>query len=140
MNAYEMRARTLAAMQGQGGEVAWAPERLRPLAQAFVIGFGREPLRKERGFWIEALGDMVELGIEPEEVSDAMHQMREDGLTIKSPASVIAVADELHRRGAPKKDYLGGEYAEWIQSTVPTEPPTNPKLRAAWDKFHSGDD
>lgn len=115
--ADELRARTLAAMQrgADAGELAWCPENLRPLANAFVIGFGREPLRKERGFWIGALGDMVELGITAENISDAMHEMRESGLFIKSPASVIAIADELHRRGRKEKDYIHGQLADFIE-------------------------
>lgn len=51
--------------------------------------------KSERAFWVQSLREMREVGVSPALVRDAVTRMRKDHMTIKSPASVKAVAVNL---------------------------------------------
>jgi hypothetical protein len=82
------------------------PEDIRPLAAAFIKGSGHRPANQSQvGFWIKTLREMQGMGIDAETLTAAISKMRLEGLTIKSPASVVAVAaDTLAAKRAQNRN------------------------------------
>lgn len=78
------------------------PEFVRPLMRAFCEKFGRIPLKSEDGYWRAEIAGLYEIGVNPEDVASAFDRMNKDGLTIKSPKSVRAVAEEFKRKREEK--------------------------------------
>jgi len=70
------------------------PESHRDLARAFIYRF-RLPLKKEDSYWRKAWIDQETLGISVGDVIAAMKRMEKDGLFIKSPESVTAIANNF---------------------------------------------
>ena len=65
---------------------------LKPLYKAWVEKFGREPNNEsEKKYWIQALNDMAEMGITPDELRTGYKAAEARGLDIKSPASITTV-------------------------------------------------
>lgn len=74
-------------------------ENIRPLACEFCNRFGRGPLNNaEYTFWSKKFRELFKQGITPELVAQAFAKMSRDGLTIKSPASIQAIAYDLKRK------------------------------------------
>jgi len=109
--------RALAAManfearrNGSNTDWSWLPSYLLPLAEAFTSATDIRPLKTERKFWIRSLGELDEKGIQPEVVPKAVKKMQKDGLTIKSPASIGAIAYDI-QVAQPKRQEVFRE--EW---------------------------
>lgn len=79
------------------------PEQYRPLARAFCVGFGRPPLKSEDAMWRRGWTDQKELGITPDLVAAAFARMKDQKLTIKSPQSITAIAEDVKREKEEKK-------------------------------------
>ena len=77
--------------------VANIPDNMRGLAEAFCGVFGRPPAKGEDGFWRKGWNEQYEIGLKPVYVQRAYKKMMEEGLTVKSPGSVTAIADQLQR-------------------------------------------
>jgi len=82
--------------------LAKIPENVRRIARAFCEGFGRPPLKREDGYWRKMWGEQYELELQPEDISGAITRMRLDNLTIKSPQSVTAIAEDIKRKRLDK--------------------------------------
>lgn len=79
------------------GNMAW-PHDIRAYGEAFASKFGRDPMRKEIGYWIKIFREKyVPTGITIEDLKKAYDICKGEGLTIKSPDSIFFKADELHR-------------------------------------------
>ena len=96
------RARAAAALtrnQARQGHAAadltWLSEQSRPLAQAFIDAAGIVPARAEQSYWRKSLNTQCEIGLTPAQVAAAVTRMRAEGLTIKDPGSVTAIARDL---------------------------------------------
>lgn len=77
------------------------PENLRSLAEAFCESFGRPPLGKpEKSFWIKSWQRQKVLGIRPDHVRAGLVKASKEGLTIKSPESVTALAEDIMRKSS----------------------------------------
>ncbi len=76
-------------------DLSWVPEPLKPWAIAFIGATGITPLRAERKRWLKDLRAFREAGIDPGLIPKAVQAMRRDGLTIKAPGSVLAVARDM---------------------------------------------
>lgn len=109
LSSEEYRRRLQGALQRHGERtkgrdpkivsyIASLPEDLRDLAEAFCDGFRRAPISRERSFWIKSFREQIEMGLDADMIRKAIAKMDNDGLTIKSPASVTAVADDIRRR------------------------------------------
>ncbi|MCK9598643.1 MAG: hypothetical protein M0R06_06340, partial [Sphaerochaeta sp.] len=87
-------------------DVSQFPEDIRPLAEAFIKGSGHRPANQSQvAFWIKTLREMQGQGIDAKTVGEAITKMRLEGLTIKTPASVAAIAaDILAVKKAPGKN------------------------------------
>jgi len=73
------------------------PEYVGELAQTFINGFGRPPVDKaEKSNWIKGLQRLQALGITPVELDGAFEIMKFKELTIKSPESLRAIAENIH--------------------------------------------
>ena len=84
------------------------PEHVRELARVFLNYKSRPPLKSEDKFWRSSWDEQYELNITPDAVKRAIEQMKNDGLTIKSPKSVTGIAEELAKE--PDHDpYYGAE-------------------------------
>ena len=70
-------------------------EHVRPLARVFCEYKSRPPTKKENSYWRKAWEDQYEIGLKPENITMAIDKMNKDGLTIKSPESVTAIAEDL---------------------------------------------
>lgn len=79
------------------------PEQMTGLAFEFCAGFGRAPLKAEKGRWMKDFSDMLEMGIEPRDVKSAIKRMKSSGLTIKAPGSVTSVAWNIHDERKAKR-------------------------------------
>jgi hypothetical protein len=73
------------------------PEHIRSLAVAFCQGFGRTPQKDEDSYWRSAWEKQHGIGIDPKDVEGAFFLMEKRGLTIKSPESMTAIAEEARR-------------------------------------------
>lgn len=69
-------------------------EWLRDRMRVFIRETGITPRQSERSFWVKELAQQVTT-ITERQMIDAIRKMRRDGLTIKSPASVFAIARDL---------------------------------------------
>lgn len=100
------------AKQERGeADLAQIEEYLWPLAKAFVDGSGIQPVKMDAKYWNKVLNEQWERGIKPEFITKAIKKMRNDGLSIKSPASVTAIANDLQAKAIDKaEEYLGEEY------------------------------
>jgi hypothetical protein len=74
------------------------PEDTRDLAKAFCYEHGRAPTKKESAYWRKGWNEQAKIGITPRAIQLAYQEMIRDGLTIKSPNSVTAVAETIQRR------------------------------------------
>jgi hypothetical protein len=74
------------------------PHKTRELARAWCYRHGRAPTEKESAYWRKAWNQQEEIGIRPEFIVLAYNRMLQDGLTIKSPQSVTAVAESIQMR------------------------------------------
>jgi hypothetical protein len=86
----------------QGIDLDWVPADIGDMARAFITATNLPaPTRKtDRGYWIKSLRDMRLGGLCARDITRGVEKMREDGLTIKSPQSVQAVAANLKAAGA----------------------------------------
>jgi len=80
-----------------GPDVEWATEETRELAGVFLTSSCLPvPMRKtEISFWIKSLQEMTRQGVTGDLLKAAVDKMRVDGLTIKGPNSVQAVALDI---------------------------------------------
>ena len=74
------------------------PENVREIARAFCTGFGRPPTKKEDGYWRGEWNMQAQIGLQPGDITEAISKMFKDNLTIKSPQSVTAIAENVKRR------------------------------------------
>lgn len=83
--------------QDHGPDVEWATEETRELAGVFLTSSRLPvPMKKtEKSFWIKSLQEMTRQGVTGELLKAAVDKMRGDGLTIKGPNSVQAVALDI---------------------------------------------
>jgi hypothetical protein len=98
---YEKQAKTSDAVVK--ADLSFVREGLRPLAEKFVELFGRGPTRGERSRWIKDLQSQSEMGLTPDDIERAYAYHRETGLSIKSPASLSAVAYDKKREKEEKE-------------------------------------
>lgn len=77
-----------------GVDFSWLDEYLIPRAMMFWQETKIEPMPDERSFWRKELKAQYEAGITVQQIKTACQRMRKDGLTIKSPASIRAVAKD----------------------------------------------
>lgn len=78
-----------------GPKFEWLEEYLRPLAEAFWKGSGIEPFEDEKSHWRKELRLQWENGFTPAKIEAACKKSRSNGLAIKSPASIRAVAKDI---------------------------------------------
>lgn len=83
--------------------LAQLPERVRDLARAFCNGFHRPPVASEKKYWLKTFTEQVDMGLTAHHIELAIQKMDREGLTIKSPASVVAFADDFRRRDSSKR-------------------------------------
>lgn len=83
--------------QGIENYILKVPEYMRDLAHVFCDKFGRPPTKKEDSYWRSNWSVQYEIGLTPEDIGDAFEEMYKRGLTIKSPQSLNAIAEELKR-------------------------------------------
>lgn len=88
--------------------LASIPEGLTDLARAFCKGFRRVPLKSEKGWWIKDWKIQNELGLLPTHIQWAFEKANVDGLTIKSPGSLTALAEKAKRDQIPGNTYISG--------------------------------
>ena len=62
------------------------------------------PLSGEKRKWIDSIRNLSEAGITPEVIPRAVKKMRDEGLTIKSPESILAIAREIMINAGKTKD------------------------------------
>ena len=84
--------------------LAKVPEHVRPLASAFCYGRGRAPRDKEDKMWRREWQDQYELGLTSEHIEDAFEYHRIHNLSVRSPVSVLTVAENL-RSGQIRMDF-----------------------------------
>lgn len=104
--------RKFEAKKNGGHDLSWVADHLRPLAQAFCTASDIHPVKADHKFWYKVLDDQWERGLRPEFVTKAVQNMRHDGLTIKSPASVTGIAMDLQAKAGSKSDEFLGEVYE----------------------------
>ena len=75
------------------------PERVRPIARVFCEYFGRAPIKKENSYWRTEWESQADLGLLPKHISAAIADMDNNGLHIKSPASVTSISERFKREG-----------------------------------------
>jgi hypothetical protein len=61
-------------------------------------------LKKDFGLWVKGFETLSEAGITPEVIPRAVRKMNEQGLTIKSPGSILAIAREIMINAGKSKD------------------------------------
>jgi hypothetical protein len=76
-------------------DLSWLDECYRPLALEFITHTGIEPLKSEQTYWRKTLGEFRTVGIDPPDVKKAVKKSRDDGMTIKSPASIFGAARDF---------------------------------------------
>jgi hypothetical protein len=79
--------------------IVMLPERVRPIAREFCEHFGRPPIKKENSYWIVEWESQADLGLLPKHIKAAIADMTNEGLHIKSPASVTSIAERFKREG-----------------------------------------
>jgi hypothetical protein len=84
--------------------LAKVPEHVRQLASAFCYGRGRPPRDKEDKMWRSEWQDQYELGLTAEHIEDAFEYHRRNNLSVRSPVSVLTVAENL-RSGQIRMDF-----------------------------------
>ena len=75
-----------------------------PLGIAFYEATRLYPVGKQFGLWIKGFNELSEAGITSEVIPRAVKKMREQGLTIKSPESILAIAREIMINAGKAKD------------------------------------
>jgi len=75
-----------------------------PLGIAFYEATKLFPVGKQFGLWVKGFNTLSEAGITPEVIPRAVKKMRENGLTIKSPESILAIAREIMINAGKAKD------------------------------------
>lgn len=75
-----------------------------PLGIAFYEATRLYPVGKQFGLWVKGFNALSEAGITPEVIPRAVKKMREQGLTIKSPESILAIAREIMINAGKAKD------------------------------------
>lgn len=85
------------------------PEWCWPYLKAYCDANKTIPLKREIAYWIEGFQEMMDLGLSSELIPRAYAHMREVGLSIGSPRSLITVmrnmqSDEIHLAGDKKGD------------------------------------
>lgn len=83
------------------------PERVRPIAREFCEHFGRAPIKKENSYWRTEWEAQADLGLLPKHIKMAISHMTENGLHIKSPASVTSIAEGFKREGTVRDSRAG---------------------------------
>lgn len=77
---------------------AYFPPETKDLAETFTRLFKRSPdNRSENGLWIMGFQTMVKRGISTDEMTAAYNQAVKSKLTIKSPNSLVAIAESIHK-------------------------------------------
>ncbi|HQM01163.1 MAG TPA: hypothetical protein PLH98_11505 [Ruminococcus flavefaciens] len=75
-----------------------------PLGVAFYQATKLFPVGKQFGLWVKGFNALSEAGITPEVIPRAVKKMRDEGLTIKSPESILAIAREIMINAGKAKD------------------------------------
>ena len=75
-----------------------------PLGIAFYEATRLYPVGKQFGLWVKGFNALSEAGITPEVIPRAVKKMRDEGLTIKSPESILAIAREIMINAGKAKD------------------------------------
>lgn len=75
-----------------------------PLGIAFYEATKLYPLKKDFGLWVKGFETLSEAGITPEVIPRAVRKMNEQGLNIKSPGSILAIAREIMINAGKAKD------------------------------------
>ncbi len=75
-----------------------------PLGIAFYEATRLYPVGKQFGLWVKGFNALSEAGITTEVIPRAVKKMRENGLTIKSPESILAIAREIMINAGKAKD------------------------------------
>lgn len=73
----------------------WVPPDTQTLCREFIDTSGIKPTSREKAYWIKCLRQQREIGLSPGNIHEAILKMRHEGLTIKDPGSVTAVARDL---------------------------------------------
>lgn len=88
------------------------PADVADLVLEFTKLFGRQATDAERSYWIKSTRELLAAGITVDALQAGYKKMINQGLTVKSPASVFAYADEYQRklkvkagRGEDQPDY-----------------------------------
>jgi len=79
-------------------DLAWLPEHLMPYAERFIQATNVYPLKSEHKRWIKDFEAFSDSGISPPAITKAATKMRQDGLTIKSPASLFGIARDIEAK------------------------------------------
>lgn len=88
-------------------DLSFVREGVRELANVFVNHFGRGPLPKEKAYWIREFDCWAQLSLTPRDIESAMATMTRQGLSIKSPQSVTAMAwDGVRKQMENSKPYV----------------------------------
>lgn len=113
------KARTLKALEKYENRVkngkadlSWLPEHVRPLAESFLDAAGESyyPTQKEQSIWHKACGEWYELRMQGVHIRKAVNAMRKDGLTIKNPFSITAIARSLMEQSKLGDEVFSEEY------------------------------
>jgi len=75
-----------------------------PLGIAFYEATRLYPVGKQFGLWVKGFNALSEAGITSDVIPRAVKKMRENGLTIKSPESILAIAREIMINAGKSKD------------------------------------
>jgi hypothetical protein len=103
-------------------EEEYTPTPLTKLSTAFCNATQIPEMTGGAPKWNGALTDMVKVGIEPEDIAEAVAILDEKNYTIVGPWSVRNTALDCMRKRKGKRtkekagaDYVGGKYAEFIE-------------------------
>ena len=91
----EEEKKELEKIEKLGDMRGWLFGSLYELAKVYVKYSGDWPREEDQLKWMKAFNNMHKKGITPRDVLSAIHRMREKGLIINSPFSVIGQADSL---------------------------------------------
>lgn len=93
--------------QEKGGiDFHWLDEGLVHFAQTFAQAVGFECAASERTLWRKALREWSEIGLTDDIIEQSIVKMRRENLTIKSPASVTAIARDMKAKANQGYDDL----------------------------------
>jgi biotin operon repressor len=73
-------------------DLAWVPEPVRLLADAFVRRTGLRPIKRDRSGWLKALAEWQETHLSEQDIIASIDRLKADRMTIASPFSVTSTA------------------------------------------------